>query len=247
MKIIVITDVHANLPALEAALQSIQAEGYDALFHTGDAIAIGPYPAECVEVLLNTRNAQFVVGNHEAYFINGLPTPQPAWMSDGEVQHQRWTHARLGPHLRAAIAKWPYVLTYDFEGVKTTFVHYGLEPSGQDFRPIIKNATAAELNNVFASHDAALIFHGHNHRKSDVKGQTRYVNPGSLGCYHQAIARYCVVEFHHGQYQVEQRSVPYNDANLFDAFEQRNVPERKFICRTFFSRRSQTVIRHKPV
>ena len=47
MRIAVITDVHANLPALEAAVGAIHACGCDAIVHTGDAIAIGPYPAEC--------------------------------------------------------------------------------------------------------------------------------------------------------------------------------------------------------
>jgi len=54
MKIVVITDTHANLPALEALLKAVRTEGYDAIFHTGDAIAIGPYPAECLDLLLNT-------------------------------------------------------------------------------------------------------------------------------------------------------------------------------------------------
>ena len=239
MRIIVITDVHANLPALEAALESIRAEGYDALFHTGDTIGIGPYPAECLELLLNTPNIHFVMGNHESYFVDGLPTPQPSWMSDGEVQHQHWTHARLDPQMRSVLAEWPYLLEHDFEGVKTAFVHYGLKPSAQDFRPVIRNATAADLDNVFASLDAALIFYGHDHRASDLKGRARYANPGSLGCCSQAIARYCVVEFHRGQYRVEHRSVPYDDTELLKAFERRGVPEREFIYRTFFGGRLQ--------
>jgi hypothetical protein len=53
-KIAVMTDVHANLPALQAALSTIEQEGYDLLVHTGDAIAIGPYPAETLDVLLST-------------------------------------------------------------------------------------------------------------------------------------------------------------------------------------------------
>lgn len=240
MRIVVITDVHANLPALEAALESIRAEGYDAIFHTGDAIAIGPYSAECFELLLNTPNTQFVAGNHETYFVDGLPTPQPAWMSDGEVQHQHWTHSRLDPQMRSVLAEWPYVLEHDFEGVKTAFVHYGLEPSEQDFQPVIRDAMAAGLDRLFALHDAALIFYGHDHRESDVKGRARYVNPGSLGCYSQAIARYCVVEFHRGQYRVEHRGVPYDDAELLRAFERRSVPERKFIYRAFFGGRFRT-------
>lgn len=124
MRIVVITDVHANLPALEAALESIRAEGYDAIFHTGDAIAIGPYPAECLDLLLHTPNIHLVRGNHETYFVEGLPKPQPAWMSDGEVRHQHWTRARLDPQLRSVLTAWPYLLERDFEGVKTAFVHY---------------------------------------------------------------------------------------------------------------------------
>jgi predicted phosphodiesterase len=237
MRIVVITDVHANLPALEATLESIRTEGYDAIFHIGDVIAIGPHPAECLELLLNTPNTQFVMGNHESYFLDGLPTPQPAWMSDGEVQHQHWTHSRLDPQMRPALGEWPYVLERDFEGVKTAFVHYGLKPSGQDFQPVIRDATATDLDRMFASFDATLVFYGHDHRKSDVKGRARYINPGSLGCYSQAIARYCVVEFHRGQYRVEHCGAPYDDAALLKAFERRSVPERKFIYRAFFGGR----------
>src|SRR5690606_7205081 len=92
MKIVVITDVHANLPALEAALDSIQRRGYDLLVHTGDAIGIGPFPAECIERLLSLPRALFVMGNHDALFAHGIPSPRPQGVSDGEVLHQRWTH-----------------------------------------------------------------------------------------------------------------------------------------------------------
>jgi predicted phosphodiesterase len=240
MRIVVITDVHANLPALKAALASIRSEGYDLLIHTGDAIAIGPYPQECLELLLSIPNARFTLGNHEIYYLHGLPTPQPAWMSDGEVEHQLWTHAQLDGGMRSALAEWPYLLEQDFEGVKTTFVHYGLDASGTDFQRVIWDATAADLDNLFALPDADLVFYGHNHRSSDVTGCARYVNPGSLGCFNQALARYCVVELHRGQYTVEQRGVPYDDAGLFNAFEQCSVPEREFIYRVFFGGRFGT-------
>ncbi len=36
MKIIVMTGIHANLPALQAALAAARQEGYDALYHPGD-------------------------------------------------------------------------------------------------------------------------------------------------------------------------------------------------------------------
>ncbi|MBN1400545.1 MAG: metallophosphoesterase family protein [Anaerolineae bacterium] len=237
MRIAVITDAHANLPALEAALAAMQAEGCDAILHTGDAIGIGPYPAECLDLLLNTPRLQCLMGNHESYFVDGLPVPRPAWLSEGEVAHQRWTHAHLDPRLRPLLAGWPYALEHSLGGVRTAFMHYGLVPSRRGFQPIIKGATSEELDQLFACEEAVVVFYGHDHRASDMTGRARYVNPGSLGCYHQAIARYCRVTLQRGRYTVEHRRVPYDDAALFAAFEQREVPERAFIYRAFFGGR----------
>jgi predicted phosphodiesterase len=237
MKIAVITDLHANLPALRAVLPAIQAESCDLIVHTGDAIAIGPQPRECLECLLNTPGAQFVMGNHDAYFVDGLPEPQPDWMSDGEVEHQRWTHAQLDPGWRATLAGWPYVIERAFAGVRTTFVHYALAPSGRDFAPTVRRPTVADLDRVFGGHQSQLIFYGHDHRFSDLTGRARYVNPGSLGCHNQAMARYCVVAYHEGGFTLTHRRVPYDDTELWQAFERRRVPERHFIYQTFFGGR----------
>jgi len=105
LKIAVITDVHANLPALNAALKAIDAEAWDAIFHLGDAIAIGPHPAECLDLMLGASNLTCISGNHDLYFVNGLPDPQPDWMGDGEVRHQPWTHEQLGSQRKSLIAR----------------------------------------------------------------------------------------------------------------------------------------------
>lgn len=240
MKIAVITDIHANLPALRAALHAIHEEGFDLLVHAGDAIAIGPFPAECLDLLFDVPNARFVMGNHDEWFAHGLPYPQPTWMSDGEVEHQQWTHGQIDPKLRSTVAQWPYRLHYEFGGVSTTFVHYPLDVSGCKFAPFMKNPTATDLDKsfaLFAPNPSSLNFYGHNHHSSDIEGQARYVNPGSLGCFTAPIARYAVVEYQSGGYRLEHRQVPFNDLELFNAFEQRRVPERAFIYRAFFGGR----------
>jgi predicted phosphodiesterase len=240
MKIAVITDLHANLPALQAVLPAIRAEGCDLLFHTGDAIAIGPYPRECLDLLLNTPAIQFVMGNHDAWFVDGLPRPQPVWMSDGEVLHQHWTHAQLDPAWRATLAGWPYLIRREFEGVPVTFVHYALALTGRDFVSVVRHPTASDLDRLFDGSASDLIFFGHDHASSDLRGRARYVNPGSLGCYTEAVARYCVAEFHAGTFSVAHRGVPYDDAELVRAFEGRAVPEREFINQAFFGGRLST-------
>ena len=237
MKVAVLADAHANLPALEAALRAIHAEGCDLIFHVGDAIAIGPYPAECVDLLHSTANLKCTAGNHDLYFVHGLPTPQPAWMSDGEVEHQMWTHAQLGDGRRSIVGAWPLVHEEIFEGVRTVFIHYSLDSSGRDFAGITRQPSSADLDPMFGQYGASIVFFGHDHSLSDVQGKYRYINPGSLGCCPQALARYAVVTCSGREIDVQQRSIPYDDRELYEAFETRDVPERGFIYKAFFGGR----------
>jgi hypothetical protein len=103
----VITDVHANLPALDAALAAIAAMGCDAIVHTGDAVGIGPFPAETLDRMLAVPRLRFVMGNHDAWLAQDVATHPPAWMDAEEVDHHRWVSAQVDPALWAVVAGWP--------------------------------------------------------------------------------------------------------------------------------------------
>ena len=233
-KVAVITDAHANLPALDAALGAIADAGCQAIYHTGDAIGIGPYPAECLDRLLHTPNVRLVMGNHDEWFAHGLPHPPPPWMSEGELAHQRWVHDQLSPSLRPVVAAWTYTIHEEFVGTQVTFTHYGREASGRGFVPIVSVPRTSDLDAVFRPHRADLVFYGHHHPASDLTGRARYVNPGALGCSPAPVARFCIVSFADGDYTLEQHAVPYDAAELFRQFEAREVPERDFIRTMFF-------------
>ena len=238
MKIAVLTDAHGNLPALQAALKAIRREGADAICHTGDAIGIGPFPAECMEVLLSTPGMNLICGNHDSWFSNGLPEPKPPWMSDGELKHQEWVHSCLDPSLRDTVRQWPYLIQDVYEGVRISFLHYGLTESQVDFTSVIQNPRPADLDKVFADIKSDLVFYGHDHSPSDLVGKARYVNPGSLGCHSEAIARFAIVACESGSYELEMRHVRYDDSALFQEFERRDVPHRQFIYKAFFNGRN---------
>ncbi len=237
-RIAVITDAHANLPALDAALAAIRAEGCDAIYHTGDAVGIGPYPAECLDRLLHTPRLRLVMGNHDAWFAFGLPQPQPAWMSDGEVLHQRWTHAQIDPALGGVVARWPFSVTEEFGGARGAFAHYGLDGVGRCCAPLRPRPTPDDLDELFAPlGPSAIVFFGHDHAPLDKRGCAHYVNPGALGCHNRPLARFVVLSVDgDGDHEVSHHAVPYDDRDLFRQFEARDVPEREFICETFFVR-----------
>ncbi len=237
MKIAVITDTHANLPALKAALNAIAIENCEAVFHLGDAIAIGPYSAECIDLIHDTPNMNCVLGNHELYYLNGLPKPRPGWMSEGEVKHQIWTHKQLGERRKSIVAQWPLILEKELEGVKTVFVHYGLTSSRNDFTGVVRNPNKATMDKVFDGLKTEIIFFGHDHKPSTIDGKARYINPGSLGCNKEASARYIIAEYDETQVKIQHHSVRYDDKELYEAFEERKVPEREFIYKAFFGGR----------
>ena len=241
-RIAIFTDVHANWPALEAALNAIAPLHCDVLVHVGDTISIGPYPAETLGCLLERPDVRLVMGNHDAMFAFGIPRPRPAWMSEGELAHEQWVHAQLRPAWREQVAQWPFALAETWDGVTVTFLHYALDETGRDFVPIVRNPDAAALDTLFAPYPGDLIFYGHHHPFSDVTGQRRYVNPGSLGCHTEAVARFAILECHEGQYRLTHHAVPYDDARLAAAFYEHNVPTREFIWKAFFGGRDW---RHK--
>src|SRR4051794_26973771 len=60
----VITDIHGNLPALEAALARIDEEGIEATYCGGDLVGYGPRPNE-VCALIESRGIPTIYGNYD--------------------------------------------------------------------------------------------------------------------------------------------------------------------------------------
>jgi predicted phosphodiesterase len=238
MRVAVLTDIHANLPALKAVLGALKQEGYDTLVHLGDAIAIGPFPSECLDLLLNVRDAHFVMGNYDEYFAHGIRDAYSA--GSIEYEHQCWTHGQIDPHLRRVVAEWRYHLRLDLDGIEAAFLHYPLDQPGRAFLPITEDLTASALDDLFMrghSEPAPINCYGHDHRFSDVTGKSRYVSPGSLGCHDQAVARYTIIESERGVCEISHCVVDYDDQELFAAFERRRVPDRSTIYCKFFGGR----------
>lgn len=234
-KAAVITDVHANLPALEAALAAIDLEGCDVIYCLGDVVGIGPYPAECLNLLLGLPSARFIMGNHDAWFAFGLPTPRPSWMSDGEKAHHQWTHAQLSPEFRDQVARWPYVLEENLHELKATFCHYALDETARGFKPVVPAPSETDLDELFAPTRSSVVFYGHVHAESDFTSNAQYVNPGALGCSSDSMARFVIAEVNDdGTMSILHHAAPYNRVDLIQQLEARQVPERAMILKSFY-------------
>ncbi|MGC4192039.1 MAG: metallophosphoesterase family protein [Thermomicrobiales bacterium] len=249
VRLAVITDVHANLPALNVALEAIEPLGCDRIVHVGDAIGIGPFPAETLSRLLSEPRMQFVMGNHDAYFANGLPTPCPVWMSADEWAHQMWTHAAVNdadPSFREVVQDWPRRLDDEVSGVRVRWQHYGLAADGETFVSVVDDPDAATLDGIFgisgsigAPDTPDVLFFGHHHPAMDLMGESgvRYVNPGALGTGGEGIARFAVLDIAgDGRWTVTHHAAAYDPEPVMRAFDEREVPAREEIREFFFGR-----------
>jgi diadenosine tetraphosphatase ApaH/serine/threonine PP2A family protein phosphatase len=97
MRIAVLTDIHANLHALEAVLADVAHEAPDQLWCLGDVVGYGPRPNECVD-LLRARADISLCGNHD---LAALGTIDIADFSGDAAAAARWTQHELGSDQRA--------------------------------------------------------------------------------------------------------------------------------------------------
>lgn len=72
MKLALISDIHANLAALEAVLNHLDAQAPDAVFCLGDLVGYGPQPNEVIDII-RARNIPCVEGNHDAGATGRMP------------------------------------------------------------------------------------------------------------------------------------------------------------------------------
>lgn len=238
IKLGVFSDVHANLPALQAVLAFFEDEACNRIFHLGDAVAIGPYPLESLELLLATPNLDLIMGNHDMWYAHGLPRPHPEWMSDGELQHEQWTHAQLSETHKKVVRTWKLAIEEEIDGVKIAFTHFGVEDNRRDFKSIIRNPLAGNLDRIFAEHTHTdLVLYGHTHTISHMQGMARYVNPGSVGCTTTAIANCLTITIEGGVFEIRQYYISYDDTAVLRAFDEREVPARDFLRQTFYGGR----------
>jgi diadenosine tetraphosphatase ApaH/serine/threonine PP2A family protein phosphatase len=151
MKIAVVSDIHANLAALQAVLADIDAVAPDAaIWHTGDIVGYNAEPNEVI-ALLRERSAAGVMGNHDAAVLGELDV---SWFNPEAAAAVKWTATHLTPEN----ATWLHALPKISEMGAATLVHASLLKPLEEY--VIDVESARE--NLFAL-STPVLFHGHTH------------------------------------------------------------------------------------
>jgi len=236
IRIAILADVHANLPALTAVLADAHEHGCERVYHAGDLIGIGPYPGEVVD-LARASGMRCVQGNHEAWVTTGLPPdPVSGLMDDDELMHQHWTHSRLDPPRRDFIRGLPHMISEMLQGVRVTVVHWALAADGRTLEDATPRWDDAEILDLFADTPGDLVCFGHLHERrfNGAYHGRHFLNPGAAGCSGRSEATYAIIEVADGHFAIEERRVAYERAALLARYDTLEIPARDFIRKVFF-------------
>ena len=152
MRWAIISDIHANLQALEAVLRKADSVGWDRMICLGDIVGYGAEPDECVE-LVSARCEATVMGNHDAAVLGTADTSHFSIPAREAVE---WTAGRLSADNRRYLRDLPYSMEFDsFEIVHST----PEDPPAWHY--LLSEFDAAALYDSFG---ADLLFYGHTHR-----------------------------------------------------------------------------------
>ena len=151
MKVLLISDVHANLVALEAVLKAFEDDDLDDIWSLGDIVGYGPRPCECVDLIQEIAPNVSIIGNHDWAAIGRLDlddfNPIAKFAS-------YWTTMKLSVNHLQYLESLPNRMIED----DWTIVH------GSPQHPVweyVYNARIAAIN--FGFFDTRICFLGHTH------------------------------------------------------------------------------------
>ncbi len=240
MRIAILSDIHANVVALEAVLRA--AGTYDALWNLGDTIGYGPRPNECVALIQHHARLS-IAGNHDLASLGKLNLAD--FNHDARIANL-WNGEQLLPEYRAFLEDLPTQMPVD----ETYRIAHG-SPRDPVWEYVLSASQA--YDNFLAYFDEQVCFIGHSHvplvfqmqpngvvhepyvpgsgHVLALKPGERYIiNPGSVGQPRDQNPRaaYAIldtaahtVQFHRVEYDIEQTQEQMREAHLPQALIRR--------------------------
>lgn len=181
-RVAVITDIHANLPALQAVLARIDELAVDATYCGGDLVGYGPHPNEVCAAIAE-RAIPTIYGNYDYAIARDLEDCGCAYISphDRELGQQSidWTLAHTDQSSKEFMRALPFDLRLDLGEHAVRLVH-GSPRKVNEY--LFEDKPASLYERLAVAEDAHALVFGHTHKPwiHDFGG-VRFVNCGSVG------------------------------------------------------------------
>ena len=200
MRILLISDIHSNWPAL-AAVQ----EPYDVCLCVGDLVEYGPQPVEVIQ-WVRERAVHCVRGNHDHGTAQNIDVFGVGGFRYLTMATRTPTIELLNAEDRRYLADLPTVKLFTLAGKRFLMVHASPRDPLDEYVP----ADPAQWATRIAGYSVDYVLVGHTHQQFSMDvGKAKVINPGSLGLQRDGnpMARYAIIE--NGQIELKQIEYDY--------------------------------------
>jgi predicted phosphodiesterase len=236
VRIAVLSDIHGNCVALDAALADLDRFAADAIVCLGDAIQGGPQPGQ-VAARLRDLNCPVVMGNADAWLLNGVRTGNEPTSPERERKVEavrEWSLSHLSADDQNFIADFQPPVEVSLPAGRRLLCFHG---SPAWFDDILLPETAEdEFQQLLGGYTACILTGGHTHIQHIRRlADTFYFNPGSVGFAYNRVqaeesfradpwAEYAVLSADNERLGLEFRRVPFDTAELIRAYRESERP-----------------------
>ena len=170
MRVLILSDIHANLVALETVLSAAEGQ-YDTVWCLGDVVGYGPKPNECT-ALVRERASLCVMGNHD-WAVLGRPGINVDDFNPHARQAVLWTREQLNDANRAYLDQLPVTPVCPDDGDDILVTH--ASPREPVWEYVLTPSVAMEN---FAVFDESICLVGHTHKPAVFRWQLHDVLDG---------------------------------------------------------------------
>jgi putative phosphoesterase len=237
MRIALISDIHGNLTALEAALADIERLRADKIVCLGDVALEGPQPVEVIH-RLRDLSIPVVKGNTDDWLLNPKPKKAKDAAERRKIEMGQWTMAQMTAVERVLMENYAMTLSFDLEGLSLLCYHGSPRSCEHRIRPI---TPAKQLEKHFRGYSETLLAGGHTHEAMVRRfGESIILNPGSVGApvieskasskdmYQPTWAEYALVESDGRNLSINLRRIAYSFDDLAAAVRASGMPHASY-------------------
>jgi len=226
MKVAIIGDVHANLPALEAVLAHARAQGAEAIWNVGDFVGYGPFPDEVIE-RLRQGYALSTSGSYDRKVLR-FKKRKDKWRRKKQLEKFlacQWAYERLSKKNRRYLRFLSREIRMKVQTRRVLVTHTS---PGSSKESLTGETPARRLGEMAGEAKAEVIVCGHSHQPfvRRVKGSW-FINPGSVGQPRDGDPRasYAMLQITADDIQVEPHRLAYDVDALVTAMRDHSLPE----------------------
>lgn len=226
MRVALIGDVHANLPALEAVLAHAHDQGVEAIWNVGDFVGYGAFPDEVVQ-RLRKEDALSIVGNYDLKVLQ-FKQKKKKWRKKKQPDKYlafEWAYENLSKKSRKYLRFLSQEIRMKVKGKRILLTHGS---PASDEEPLTPDTPEERLHELAHAAKADVIICGHSHQPfvRELDG-VWFINTGSVGRPDDGDPRACyaILRIDSENIEVRHYRVEYDVEAAIAAIREHKLPE----------------------